>query len=175
MIAWVVDFAKNLFDRYPDSLNPLSEPAVVLVDEIDLHMHPSWQQCIINYLSFHFPNTQFIVTSHSPLVVQSADKINLVLLQKNKETGSVEITNHVNVSYKGWTVEEILNDLMGLEKTVSDKYMVLMKSFETAVENDDGEKAELIYKELDHILHPENHNRKLLRLQMSTLKKTERV
>ncbi|WP_460914937.1 AAA family ATPase [Spirosoma areae] len=43
LIAWMVDFAKGLLDRYPDSENPLAEPAVCLVDEIDLHLHPKFQ------------------------------------------------------------------------------------------------------------------------------------
>ena len=46
-IAWVVDFASRMFERYPDSPDPLAEPAVVLVDEIDLHMHPRWQRQIM--------------------------------------------------------------------------------------------------------------------------------
>ncbi|HEX8219156.1 MAG TPA: AAA family ATPase, partial [Chloroflexia bacterium] len=44
LISWIVDFASRLIDRYPSSNNPLAEPAVVLVDEIDLHLHPKWQR-----------------------------------------------------------------------------------------------------------------------------------
>ena len=43
MIAWVVDLAARMIERYPDSPDPLAEPAVVLVDEIDLHLHTKWQ------------------------------------------------------------------------------------------------------------------------------------
>jgi AAA domain, putative AbiEii toxin, Type IV TA system len=42
------------------------EPAIVLVDEIDLHLHPKWQRQLIGFLTERFPNTQFIVTAHSP-------------------------------------------------------------------------------------------------------------
>ncbi len=72
MIAWVIDFASRMVDRYPDSPDPLAEPAVVLVDEIDLHLHPKWQRELIGFLTERFPNTQFIVTAHSPLIVQAA-------------------------------------------------------------------------------------------------------
>ncbi|MCY7328704.1 MAG: AAA family ATPase, partial [Saprospiraceae bacterium] len=68
MIGWMVDFARGLFDRYPDSTNPLAEPAVCLVDEIDLHLHPHFQRNLMRFLSDIFPKTQFIVTAHSPLV-----------------------------------------------------------------------------------------------------------
>ena len=43
-MAWIVDFASRMFDLYPESENPLAEPAVVLIDEIDLHLHPKWQR-----------------------------------------------------------------------------------------------------------------------------------
>ena len=68
MISWMVDLAAHMFQRYPDSPNPIAEPAVVLIDEIDLHLHPKWQRTIMAYLSERFVNTQFIVTAHSPLI-----------------------------------------------------------------------------------------------------------
>jgi predicted ATP-binding protein involved in virulence len=168
MLAWVLDLVRRMFERYPDSPNPIKEPAIVLVDEIDLHLHPEWQRKIISHLTKYFPNTQFIVTAHSPLVVQSAEKINLVLLEKDGD--------HVNImqpkipSYQGWSLEEILTELMGLgERTHSEKYLELIRKFEAALDTDDYESAQAAYDELDKILHPESHQRKLLRLQMSSL------
>ncbi len=83
-IAWMVDFAKGLLDHYPGSPNPLAEPAVCLVDEIDLHLNPKFQRNIIKFLTDTFPNTQFIVTAHSPLVVQAAEdyQANLIVLKR---------------------------------------------------------------------------------------------
>jgi hypothetical protein len=168
MLVWVLDLVRRMFERYPDSPNPIREPAIVLVDEIDLHLHPEWQRKIIAHLTQYFPNTQFIVTAHSPLVVQSAEKINLVLLEKDGD--------HVNIrqpkipSYQGWSLEEILTELMGLgERTHSEKYLELMRQFEEALDNDNYENAQAAYDELDKILHPTSHQRKLLRLQMSSL------
>ncbi len=102
--------------------NPLAEPAIVLVDEIDLHLHPEWQRKIIQFLTAQFPNTQFIASSHSPLIVQSADNINLVLLEKQGDHVTIRQPNLT--TYQGWTIEEILNELMNLgEKTLSDNYL----------------------------------------------------
>ncbi|MFL5354932.1 AAA family ATPase [Archangium sp.] len=113
LIAWMVDLASRLFERYPDSPNPLAEPAVVLVDEIDLHLHPTWQRQLIGYLTERFPNTQFIVTAHSPLVVQSATDANIVVLKR--EGDHVVIDNDVE-SIRGWRVDQILtSDLFGLD------------------------------------------------------------
>lgn len=167
-IAWVVDLAKRLFERYPKSQNPLAESAIVLVDEIDLHLHPEWQRKIIQFLTVQFPNTQFIVTSHSPLVVQSANQINLVLLEK--QGNQVTISRTQFTTYQGWHVDEILDELMGLgEKTQSESYLVLIKQFDDALDQEDYVKAKIAYDKLDNILHPESHQRKLLRIQMSSL------
>lgn len=114
MVAWMVDLAARMFERYPDSDNPLVEPAIVLVDEIDLHLHPKWQRKIFDYLSERFPKTQFIVTAHSPLVVQSAPKdANIVLLRK--EGDHVIIDNDIK-SVQNWRLDQILtSDLFGVE------------------------------------------------------------
>lgn len=114
MVSWMVDLAAKMFERYPDSDNPLAEPAIVLVDEIDLHLHPKWQRKIFDYLSDKFPQTQFIVTAHSPLVVQSAPKdANIVLLRK--EGNHVVIDNDIK-SVQNWRLDQILtSDLFGIE------------------------------------------------------------
>jgi hypothetical protein len=73
MAGWVVELVARLHRHYRDSANPMAEPCIVLVDEIDLHMHPAWQQQIVGWLRERFPQAQFIVTAHSPLIVQSAE------------------------------------------------------------------------------------------------------
>ena len=113
LITWMVDLAARLFERYPDSNNPLAEPAIVLIDEIDLHLHPRWQRTLMQFLTEKFPNTQFIATAHSPLVVQSAVDANIVLLRR--EGDHVVIDNDVE-TIKNWRVDQILtSELFGLE------------------------------------------------------------
>lgn len=170
-LAWVADLAKRMFDQYPDLENPLHGPAVVLVDEIDLHLHPEWQRKIIKYLSDLFPNTQFIVTAHSPLIIQSAENVNLIMLEKddNPDGKGINIRQKFG-SFQGWTVDEILTELMNLgDRTRSDKYLELMQDFENAVLEDDYEKAQDAYNQLDTILSPSSYQRKVLQIQMSSL------
>jgi hypothetical protein len=113
MVAWVVDFTSRMVERYPDSSDPLSEPAVVLVDEIDVHLHPRWQRQLIGFLTERFPNTQFVVTAHSPLIVQAAPDANLVVLRR--EGDHVVIENQPE-TIRGWRIDQILtSDLFGLE------------------------------------------------------------
>jgi predicted ATP-binding protein involved in virulence len=170
-LAWVADLAKRMFDQYPDLENPLHGPAVVLVDEIDLHLHPEWQRKIIKYLSDLFPNTQFIVTAHSPLIIQSAENVNLIMLEKddNPDGKGINIRQRFG-SFQGWTVDEILTELMNLgDRTRSDLYLQRMQDFENAVLEDDYEKAQSAYNQLDKILSPSSYQRKVLQIQMSSL------
>jgi len=168
MTAWIVDLAQKMFERYPESDNPLHEPAIVLIDEIDLHLHPEWQRTIIKYLSDLFPKTQFIVTAHSPLIVQSAENINLVILEKQDD--HVVINQPDLTTYEGWTVEEILKNLMGLNgKTKSKKYSSLIKEFNKAIAKDNYLIAKETYDKLDKLLHHNNIQRELLELQLSSL------
>lgn len=113
LATWVADFASRMVERYPESKNPLAEPAVVLVDEIDLHLHPKWQRELMDRLTNLFPNTQFIATAHSPLVVQAAANANLAVLRR--EGDHVVIDNDVDY-IRNWRVDQILtSDLFGLE------------------------------------------------------------
>lgn len=112
MIAWVVDLASRMFEAFPDSADPLAEPAIALVDEIDLHLHPRWQREITAHLDRLFPNVQFIVTAHSPLVVQGAGVTNVAVLRRVDD--HVEILNDPE-EVRGWRVDQILtSDLFGL-------------------------------------------------------------
>ena len=111
MITWMVDLANRMFERYPKSPNPLAEPAIVLVDEIDLHLHPKWQRTIMRYLSERFVNTQFIVTAHSPLVVQASTNANIVLLRRD---GDHVVIDNNPLSVLGWRTDQILTGLFEL-------------------------------------------------------------
>ncbi|GAB4030638.1 AAA family ATPase [Spirosoma jeollabukense] len=147
LIAWMVDFAKGLFDRYPDSENPLAEPAVCLVDEIDLHLHPKFQRTIIQFLTDTFPNTQFIVTAHSPLIVQSAEDANIILLKR--EGDETHVADGIDVH--SWRIDQILSsDLFGgvsgrpakTEERMQRRRALLLKDDRTDAESQELEKLE---------------------------------
>jgi predicted ATP-binding protein involved in virulence len=109
-MAWMVDFASRMFDQYPESENPLAEPAVVLIDEIDLHLHPKWQRDLLDWLSDLCPNTQFIVTTHSPLIVQAGleHDANIFVCRRNEKKDFVEI-EQINEHLKTLRVDQILS------------------------------------------------------------------
>lgn len=155
LLAWMVDFAHGLFEKYPDSPNPLAEPAICLVDEIDLHLHPRFQQKMIRFLSELFPKTQFIVTAHSPLIAKSAVErdANLVLLRR--EGSEIDVVNDPQI-VKRWRVDQLLaSDLF----EVFDEKMERRRDLLRKPERSSDEEAELknIEKELS-IIPPQGEN-----------------
>ena len=124
-MSLVIDLAWRLINQYADSKNPLSEPAIVIIDEIDLHLHPLWQREIINNLSKHFPKVQFIATAHSPLMVQSMLGANYAVLE-NSDRGCNIINQPEDVD--GWRVDQILtSSFFGLPTSRGIKYESLLK------------------------------------------------
>ena len=107
VLVWMVDLVVRLFARYPEAKNPLEQPAIVLVDQIDLHLHPRWQRELIGRLSAIFKNTQFIVTAHSPLVVQAAAAVGANIAVLKREGDHVRICQDAE-SVRGWRVDQIL-------------------------------------------------------------------
>lgn len=80
-IALLGDLARRLAIANPNRNNPLEGEGIVLIDEIELHMHPTWQRKILKVLRETFPNIQFIITTHSPQVLGEAnDSYNVYLL-----------------------------------------------------------------------------------------------
>ena len=81
-ITLVLDIARRL-SLLNDGTSPILESEqLIIIDELDMHLHPSWQLQVISNLRSKFPNCQFIVTSHSPLVLSSLDeRDNLIILR----------------------------------------------------------------------------------------------
>lgn len=71
MLGLVVDLSSRFAMANAHLSDPLGSEAIVMIDEIDLHLHPSWQQRVIGDLMATFPNTQFILTTHSPYIIES--------------------------------------------------------------------------------------------------------
>lgn len=124
--SWTIDLAWRLFNKYQSkSSNPLKEPAIVLIDEIDLHLHPIWQREIMDNLSRNFPNVQFIATAHSPLMVQAAIESNFSVLKHEKD-GVFVVSEPAGID--GWRIDQILtSELFGLESARGLRYEQLME------------------------------------------------
>lgn len=84
MIGLVADIAYRAVKLNPHLENaPKQTPGIVLIDEVDMHLHPKWQQTVLTDLTKAFPNIQFIVTTHSPQVLSTVKKEQIRILGEN--------------------------------------------------------------------------------------------
>jgi predicted ATP-binding protein involved in virulence len=113
LMAMIGDLARRLAIANPGRINPLEGDAVVLIDEIDLHLHPKWQRLIVPGLTYVFPNCQFLLTTHSPHIITHVQPENLFILTMAQ--GGLELSRPAE-SY-GKTIERVSEDLMGLDTT----------------------------------------------------------
>ena len=82
ILSLVLDLAKRLSQANPNLDNPLTEgQAIVLIDELDLHLHPRWQRTIVERLTNTFRGCQFIATTHSPQIIGEVDPENIIILE----------------------------------------------------------------------------------------------
>ena len=136
LLAMVGDLARRLAIANPLRDNPLHGEGIVLIDEIDLHIHPAWQRMVIPRLTETFPNCQFLVSTHSPHVITHVRPENLFLLSVGPD-GLQALSP--KESY-GKTAERVLEDLMGLETTRPDEINEELKRIYDRI--GDGELAE---------------------------------
>jgi predicted ATP-binding protein involved in virulence len=106
LLALVMDLARRLAQANPHLDNPLQAEAIVLIDEIDLHLHPQWQQTILPDLLKTFKNTQFLVTTHSHQVLTTVQKEHIHLL--DGEQVYEQLTNTYGAE-SSRLLEEIMN------------------------------------------------------------------
>lgn len=151
MTAWLADIGWRLFRHYPESLNPLCEPAIVLVDEIDLHLHPRWQRQLHDRLEQHFPAVQFIATAHSPLMAQAFISGNLAVVHQVGDHADVE--NDPTV-VAGWRIDEVItSELFGLASPYSpDIEALLVEQRELVAKGDRSRTEEARLKEITRAL-----------------------
>lgn len=116
--AMVADIASRMAEANPDSEQPLDEPGIILIDEVDLHLHPNWQRTILSQLCETFRGVQFIVTTHSPVVLLGAtDLIQVVKM------GNGIIDSETDTSYDYYNVGQLLlSPMFGIRRTYSAKW-----------------------------------------------------
>jgi energy-coupling factor transporter ATP-binding protein EcfA2 len=128
--ALVLDLARQLQTTYQEfkliqqnGTWCVPYPGVVLIDEVELHLHVSWQRSIGFWLKRHFPNIQFIVTTHSPFVCQAADPGGLIRLPAPGEERTAEhVSERLFRTVVNGTVDEaVLTELFGLEHVHSEE------------------------------------------------------
>ena len=119
---WTLYIALKIWNYYrrPYATGPIeggdwrSQPAILLIDEIENHLHPTWQRRVIPALLEHFPGLQIFATTHSPFVVAGLTAGQVHLLKRDENGVVTATTNTEDVI--GWTADEILRNMMGVEE-----------------------------------------------------------
>ncbi|MBN5449304.1 retron Ec78 anti-phage system effector ATPase PtuA [Serratia marcescens] len=131
-LSLISDLARRLISMNPGLGNPLHGQGIVLIDEVELHLHPEWQQSIISNLTSTFPNIQFIITTHSPQVLSTITKQKIRKLSVNIE-GEDIVAIPIAESYARST-STVLSTVMHVEaipdfpeKRMLDKYRKIIE------------------------------------------------
>lgn len=115
-LGWVGDLLYHVCMTCPDGKKLVDNKGIVMVDEIDLHLHPKWQMTVLQTLGKTFPNIQFIVTSHSPLLVGSLEWMNIIVMVPGPKQSSQ--AKRIEQAVHGLDADQVLlTDFFGLEST----------------------------------------------------------
>lgn len=146
-IALFGDLARRLALANPQLPNPLDGQGVVLIDELDLHMHTSWQRKVMSVLKHTFPNIQFIITTHSPQILGELDEtFNLFYMVREDN----EVTLKKYQSFIGWDANVILEEVMNTS-SVNSEIRRLTECMYEFIDSKKYKQAEEIADKLDEI------------------------
>ena len=113
-LLWIQWLAFKILHHYDFADGWEKLPAIMLMDEIENHLHPTWQRRVIPALLEHFPGLQIFATTHSPFVVAGLRKGQVHRLYRDEE-GIVRAEPPNDVDIMGWTMDEILRGFMGVQ------------------------------------------------------------
>ncbi|HSS76398.1 MAG TPA: AAA family ATPase [Thermoanaerobaculia bacterium] len=143
LMGWVGILLQRLYEVFGDDEDPTQRSALVLIDEIDAHLHPGWQRTLVQKLSTLFPNVQFIATTHSPLIVAGMPPEQIFCFIREEEGRVVRMPVDAEMSL-GRADQILTSDLFGLHTTVDpvtegamDRYRELLGKRERTPEEEE--------------------------------------
>lgn len=146
------DLARRLTIANPTLDDPLSGEGVVLIDEVELHMHPSWQRKVLKQLRDTFPNIQFLITTHSPIILNEVDEnYNLYFMYAEKGDVQAELIKRLD----GYDTNVVLEQFMGT-KSLNVKTEKLIHTIYSDISQGEYAEAEKNIRRLSE-LTSENH------------------
>lgn len=138
----------------------------VIIDELDVHLHPEWQLTIRKSLATLFPKLQFIITTHSPHLITSAETGELIVLPGLSRNVRVEPTAH---KYSGWDTDEILEEIMGVSNLENKEYTILLNQAIDHIEDRNISALKDSITKLKDIVHPSNTILHVLKVKLAQL------
>jgi predicted ATPase len=140
----------------------------VCIDEPDIHLHPEWQLTLRQGLVLLFPNLQFIVTTHSPHLLASAQAGEIIRMPKTYTDARYDLEPDEK-AYSGWTTDEILTDVMEVESLDNKDYEQLVNAAMKACETKDSAALEEAIMRLESVSHRDNTIVTVLRTKLASL------
>lgn len=133
----------------------IETPGIILIDEIDLHLHPSWQRHIVQDLKRTFPKVQFIATTHAPIVISTCSENEVIKLSGKDEVEYIESTT-------GWLAEDVLKNIMDVESSrepqtedmISRMRLLYYKKLEGTMTDDEDKELKDLSNTLEKRLPP---------------------
>jgi predicted ATPase len=120
-IGWVADLLYHICFGCPDGVKLVDNCGLVLVDEIDLLLHPEWQRTVVPKLAKTFPKLQFVFTTHSPIVVGSVQRMNLWICEPTPEGNATDVSQR-DIGVHGLNSDHILlTPYFGMTSTRADE------------------------------------------------------
>lgn len=165
----ILGIIKEIEYRYNESpINVNNFDGIIAIDEIDLHLHPTWQAGLVEALKTIFPRVQFILTTHSPSILQILEKDEIIALGHD-DNNDIYVKNLKLGKYglQGWTLEEILQYVMEMPSTSSQLYLNTIKNFDKAMNDENKDEILKQYNLLKEMLHPNNPLLSLLSIQVA--------
>lgn len=160
IVEWIEGTNEKEFTYIPEATG------TVVVDELDVHLHPEWQLTIRKSLATLFPKLQFIITTHSPHLIATAEPGELIILPELSRTLCVEPTSR---SYAGWNTDQILEEVMGVKTLENKMYATLLNEAMSCVEAHNIPALRQAIEKIQKIAHPSNTILHVLRLKLAQL------
>ena len=140
MLALAADLARRMAQGNPHLDDPLESEAVVLIDEVDLHLHPAWQQRVLTDLMKTFRKTQFIVSTHSPQVLTTVRPERVICLYRQDDR---IVAGQSAAPTYGAESGAVLSTLMGVsERPAGNEFVEVLRQYMELVGDDKGESEE---------------------------------
>ncbi len=144
VLALAADLARRMAQGNPHMDDPLQSEAIVLIDEIELHLHPAWQQRILSDLMRTFPNAQFIVSTHSPQVLTTVEPQRIIELYRDGDNIAAEEVLREKTTY-GAEAGDVLAAVMHVsERPPKNDFTEVLEKYRHLVGEGRGESEEAL-------------------------------
>ena len=152
MIQWLAQLLIGYAEFYDYPVDLAEKPGILIIDEIDAHLHPSWQRRIIPALTNHFPNLQIFCSTHSPLMLAGLKEGQVHLLRRDENRKVFVSKNDTDII--GWSADEILRNFMDVRSPTDIETVKHLERLQALRQKDALSEEEA--KELEHLRHQVN-------------------